>query len=152
MGLTQEGIHKWLNDTFRDSASPVYLALFTASGEVSAPSYTRLPITFSAPANREITNDAEVKFPIAAEEWGDITGAGIFDSETAGIRLDESTITDARFIRSNDQFYVPPGNMIVRIRNTDLEAKKNAIDLVNASSLPAGDKTAIINKIEAMVV
>lgn len=113
-----------LNHVFRNQpfASPttVYVGLFTSPNtEVSGGGYVRQEITFGAPYadgnDTVIENDEEVRFPIAAADWGNITHAALFDAETGGNRLDLAEITSPRTVRENDQFVIAAGNYTVKV-------------------------------------
>lgn len=69
----------------------VYVALFkvaptdTGGGtEVTGGSYARKAITFSAASNGATSNSADVTFPTATANWGNIVAVGLFDASTAG--------------------------------------------------------------------
>ena len=91
-GLTLKTKAKLLNDTFASGSLYVGLltkmALDTAGSEVYselvAASYKRMAISFTTTSSNEISNNASVKFPEAREDWGQIIGVGIFDSERGG--------------------------------------------------------------------
>lgn len=123
MALTENTAHALLNHTFRNIPLPspekVYVGLFNASGELSASGYTRQEITFGEPSAGVIKNDKEVRFPIAAEDWGEVTGAGVFDAVSAGSRLDESQMVAVRIVRVDDQFVIPVGNYSIIIEKLD---------------------------------
>jgi len=108
-----------LNHVFRNTPytqpATVYVGLFTSTGEVSASSYTRELITFATPVGNTIKNDAEVRFPIAVEDWGEVTSAGIFDAETAGNRLDNADIALSKSVRANDQFVIMTENYSISL-------------------------------------
>jgi hypothetical protein len=116
--LTTDSKNNILNHVFRNVALPspttVFVGLFNSTGEVTGAGYERQEISFGAPTNGIIKNDVEVRFPIAAADWGEVTGAGIFDSE--GNRLDDATITSTRIVRENDQFSIPIGNYTIELR------------------------------------
>lgn len=116
---------KTLNDYF--VTPTVYIALFTTDPtdadigtEVSGGGYARQEISFGAPSddgsdNMEITNDAEVRFPIALGSWGTVTHAGIYDAITGGNLLDHTTLDTSREIQENDQFVFEVGGYTVKI-------------------------------------
>ncbi|WP_420798413.1 phage tail fiber protein [Lysinibacillus parviboronicapiens] len=49
-----------------------------------AASYSRQSVAFATPTDGQISNSADVLFPIASESWGDISHIGIYDAKTAG--------------------------------------------------------------------
>lgn len=108
MAFTSQLNNLLLNHVFRNepytSPSSVYVALFTsANTEVSGNGYERKQITFGAPVNGKIASDVEVRFPIAAADWGTITHLALFDSVTDGTRLDTTKVKSERVVRANDQ-------------------------------------------------
>lgn len=59
--------------------------------EVSGGSYARQPITYNtgwtsigARPNLEISNAADITFPVPTANWGTITGAALYDAVTGG--------------------------------------------------------------------
>lgn len=120
MGFTESLRNNILNHVFRNepytAPTTVYAALFTSSGEVDGDGYVRQPITFGAPNNGVIKNDTEIKFPIAASDWGNITSASVFDSETGGNRLADGNPLSEKNVRENDQFSIPVGNYTIEVR------------------------------------
>lgn len=70
--------HVYLGATYTPPKT-IYLAAFTdKSTEVSDPSYSRQDITFSE-TNGKVTNDSDVLFPIATEDWGKVRYYVLFD-------------------------------------------------------------------------
>ncbi|PWA08665.1 hypothetical protein DCC39_14600 [Pueribacillus theae] len=120
MAITAGTIKDVLNHVFRNtpmtSPSKVYVGLFTSSGEVNGNAYERQELTFTEPSGGIIKNAAEVRFAIATADWGEVVGAGIFDAETGGKRLDDANIAAARIVRENDQFVIPVGNYTIELR------------------------------------
>lgn len=105
------------------SPSGVYAALFTvaptdAGGgtEVSGGAYARQAVTFGVPgtpAANQVTNTAEVAFPIASLTWGTVVAFALFDASVAGNMLYHAKLTAARTIDVGDQFKFPVGQIIV---------------------------------------
>lgn len=70
----------------------LYLGLFlslpdkTGAGgeEVTNASYQRQLITFDVPVDSEMSNDAEVVFPLALDDWGEVVGYGLWDAQSGG--------------------------------------------------------------------
>jgi len=108
-GFTRELENKVLNHIFRnESYTPpekVYVGLFTSAGEVAGAGYTRQEITFRESSNGRIVNDNEIRFPIAEEDWGTITRAGVFDSQTGGTQLTETTVNETEVIENKQVMY-----------------------------------------------
>lgn len=115
---------KVLNHVFRGQTftapTSLYVALFTSTGEVTGGGYARQQITFSAPVTEGdssyISNDAEIRFPIAMADWGEITEAAIYDAETGGNQLDRVTLDVPRTVGENDQFVIAVDKHRIRIR------------------------------------
>lgn len=113
-----------LNHVLRATAfappSAVYLGAFTvaptdAGGgtEISGGSYTRQTVTFGAPSGNQVSNSAEVLFPIATASWGTVVHFGIFDAPSAGNLLYHTSLGAPRTIAVSDQLRVPAGQLIV---------------------------------------
>lgn len=114
-----------LNQVLRGVAysqpSAVYLALFTvaeddtggAGTEVAGGGYTRQTITFSAPVANEASNSADVLFPVATADWGEVLHFGIFDAAVAGNLLYHAPLTASRTILTGDQLRFPAGQLVV---------------------------------------
>ena len=115
---TQYLAHALLNHTLRNTAytSPttVYLGLHTSVAEVSGGSYARQAITFGAPSNGEVKNSADVKFPVATGDWGEIVNGKIYDAEELGNALYEADLTVSKTIDTNDQFVVRENDCTVK--------------------------------------
>lgn len=109
-----------LRATAYSSPSSVYLAAFTvaptdAGGgtEVSVGGYTRQTLSFGAPVGNQVTNDAEVLFPIATADWGTVVHFGIFDASSAGNLLYHTALAASRTINTGDQLRVQVGQLVV---------------------------------------
>ena len=113
-----------LRSTSYTSPAAVYVALYTvaptdAGGgtEVTGSGYARQAVTFGppgTPAANQVTNTADVEFPIAgAGGWGTIIAFALFDSSVAGNMLYHAKLTAARTIAVGDQFKFPIGQLIV---------------------------------------
>lgn len=116
---------KILNDYFVNDT--VYVALFTSdptdldSGtEVIGGSYERQVTPFSAPIQNEgdqaeIVNTAEVKFPIATADWGEVGHFGVYDAETNGNLLAHGALITPKAIETNDQITFYAGNLKIKL-------------------------------------
>ena len=116
--------NKFIDSAVRNVAfvppAQVYLALFTVaptllvSGtECSGGGYTRQTVFFSAPANGQSVNLADVTFPIATLAWGTVVAFGVFDQPTGGNLLYFNTLSVPRAVNLNDQVKWPAGQLIV---------------------------------------
>jgi hypothetical protein len=108
-----------LRATPYSSPSAVYVALFTVapteSGggtEVSGGSYARQTVTFSSPAPDSVSNVADVTFPIATGDWGDIEAFALMDQPSSGNMLYFANLTAPRTVATADQFRLPAGQLI----------------------------------------
>jgi|SRR5688572_2630497 len=109
-----------LRGTSYASPGAVYLAAFTvaptdAGGgtEVAGGAYTRQTLGFSAPSANQVTNSADVLFPIATASWGTVVHFGIFDAPSGGNMLYHTPLTAPRAIGSGDQLRVPTAQLLV---------------------------------------
>jgi len=111
-----------LNQVFRNTAytrpTKVYLALYTSNPtaadtgtEVKDGGYVRQEVTFGAPAvvngKQTIKPTADIPFPIASADWGNITHGGIRDAATGGNLLYYGPLDAARSILNGDRLVVP---------------------------------------------
>lgn len=109
------------NTTFTSPAN-VYVGLFTTdptddgSGtEVSGGSYAREIGTFGAPSNGSTSNDADIQFNQATDNWGTITHFGIFDALTSGNLLYHGILTSSKTIETGDVFKFATGSLVVTL-------------------------------------
>jgi len=106
------------------SPTTVYLALFTASpgeagsltNEVANGEYARQAITFGAHSDGVCLNSADVAFPAAVTDWGDISFVGIFDAATAGNMLWYGPATVTITVSATDIYKVITGNLSVGLQ------------------------------------
>lgn len=63
-------------------------------------------------------NKSTITFPVATADWGWISGAQLVDSATygAGTGIFYTTLTTPKNITINDQFYIPPSGLFVRMQ------------------------------------
>jgi hypothetical protein len=109
-----------LRNTPYSPPTTVYVALFTvaptsvaASGtEVAGGAYVRQPVTFAAPASHQTISAADVLFPVATADWGEIVAFATFDQPSLGNMLYFSTLAAHRTILTDDQFRFPAGQLI----------------------------------------
>lgn len=95
---------------------PAYIALFNENTEVNKSSYQRRLATFVEPSNGQTSNSADVLFPIANENWGNVTHIGIFDAPTGGNLLFRSQAEFAKVIDISSQYKIPKNYLIVRLK------------------------------------
>jgi len=97
----------------------VYLALYSSSPTdadtgtelTGKAGYARQIITFGAAAGGAASNDVEVTFGPAAEDWGLVTHVGIRDADVAGNLLWWMELTAAKPVGDGDSFTVPIGDL-----------------------------------------
>jgi len=106
--------NKVLNENLRDST--VYAALFSGDSEVSQPSYERQQVTFIPPNEGQTSNSQDVLFPIAEEEWGNITHIAVYDSQTGGNLLFKNNAEFVKTIDVSSQYKIPKNYLIIRLR------------------------------------
>lgn len=110
-----------LRNVAYSSPATVYLALYTvnptdstAGTEVSGGSYARQAITFGAPSPvGTIKNSAQVTFPVATADWGDVTGFAIMDNVAGGNMLYWSAFAATKTILSGDQLKVAANAIVI---------------------------------------
>lgn len=122
---------KWLDHSFGRAAftfpTNVWLALFTAdptdfgvyTNELSQLGYARVSITSlmadAVLATGQISNNAEIAFPIAGEDWPELTHAAVIDSATigAGNMLYFGPAVTARVVEVGDAFKIKVGQLTI---------------------------------------
>ena len=111
-----------LRNTPYTSPSQVYVALFTSDPtdagtgtEVSGGGYARQAVTFNAPSNGQVTNAADILFPVATASWGTVTHVGIYDAQTGGNLLFSGALTTSKTISANDQLKIAAGSLSISL-------------------------------------
>ena len=119
-----------LNQVFRNTSytrpSSVYVALYTSDPtaadtgtEVLGGSYARQAVTLTAPAvvggKQTIKNTADIVFPIATADWGNVSHVGIRDSVTGGNLLYYGPWSAARTILSGDRPRVLQDSLVLTL-------------------------------------
>ena len=116
--------NKLLDHTLRNVAytppATVYVALYTSNPgpgdtgtEVSGGGYARQQATFNVASGGQITNDADIIFPVATASWGTVTHIGIRDASTGGNLLYYMPLDVAKTIDAGDQLKIPAGQLTV---------------------------------------
>ena len=91
-----------------------FLALYISNptdentgSEVAGGGYVRKPIQFNAPVmvngKTTIANNAEIRFPVATANWGNISHWGVLDAVTGGNLLTHAPVTVPKLIDSGDE-------------------------------------------------
>lgn len=81
MAITSTYANLALDDLFTGT---FYAALHTASGEVAASGYARVPFTFAAASAGGTSNAIDIVFPAALAAWGTVTKFAVYTASTAG--------------------------------------------------------------------
>ncbi|MER2039725.1 MAG: hypothetical protein ABS944_16380 [Solibacillus sp.] len=112
--MTEYLKHKVITDNL--ISRQAYVALFNENNEIVQTSYVRQSVTFNTPANGQASNNADILFPIANENWGNVTHIGIYDAITGGNLLFKSPAEFIKTIDISSQYKVPKNYLIVRLR------------------------------------
>jgi hypothetical protein len=98
----------------------IYVSLHTADPtdagtgtEVSGGSYARTAVTMGAPTNGSGTNSADVQFPQATADWGNVSHIAIWDATTAGNMLFHTPLDTTKNITTGDVFKIASGSLTV---------------------------------------
>jgi hypothetical protein len=90
-----------------------FVGLFTAAPgeagggtEIAGGSYIRQPITFTISGNLA-TNGAAIEWPVASGNWGTVTHAAVFTTESGGVMLVHAPLTNAKTISTGDALRIP---------------------------------------------
>lgn len=126
---------KILNQTLRGvaigtAATPVYVALFTASptsanitanelSSGSSPGYARVSMAstdWNAPSGDACTNATPVTFPTATGGWaGTITYFGVYDASTGGNLLYFGPLAASKTVNSGDALTFAVGGLVIAL-------------------------------------
>lgn len=102
------------NKVLTDNLQNVKVALFSDNAEIYGPSYQRQSVTFTSPSDGQVSNTADILFPIATESWGNITHIGIFDNEDN--LLFKSPAEVVKNIDISSQYKIPKNYLIIRLK------------------------------------
>lgn len=97
------------------TSKSVYIALYKNGVEISGMDYARQNATFTAPDAGQVTNSAEILFPIASGDWGNITHIAVVDSLTGGNQLFYGEAFYVKNITTSSQYTIPKNYLIVRL-------------------------------------
>ncbi len=103
----------------------VYAALFTSSTtdagggtELSGNGYARQSVTFSAmtgATDGNTTNQADIEFPQATDDWGTITHLAIYDASSSGNMLYHGQLNTSKLIENGDVFKILTDDLSVTL-------------------------------------
>lgn len=109
------------NQTFTNPTS-WYLALYltnpTAADtgtEISGGGYARQPIVFGPPSGGSLSNSAQVDFPMASANWGNVAYAAIRSASTGGNLLVYGSMVTPRYISAGDVLKFLIGSVVVTV-------------------------------------
>ncbi|MCL2248680.1 MAG: hypothetical protein FWC13_05375 [Oscillospiraceae bacterium] len=87
--------------------------------EVSGGNYERQPISFSPPeiilGKTQITNNAEVRFPVATANWGTVAYFGIYNAQSGGELYAHTPVGIPKQIENDDEAVYRPGMVIIKM-------------------------------------
>lgn len=104
------------NKILRDNLQDVYIALFNDDKEVDKPSYKRRPTAFTEPVEGYTSNNSDILFEVATENWSNITHIGIYDSLEGGNLLFKSKAEFIKNIDISSQYKIPKNYLMIRLR------------------------------------
>lgn len=119
-----------LNQVFRNTnytrPTTVHVALYTSNPtaadtgqEVTGGAYARQTVMFAAPAAvsgvQTIKNSADITFPTATVDWGQVTHIGIRDAATGGNLLYFGALDNPRSILVSDIFKLLTGQIALTL-------------------------------------
>jgi hypothetical protein len=117
-----------LNYFFRNQAvtrpSSHFLALYTSNPtdnntgtQVTGGGYVRMPITFSTISTvggkSTVSNTAEIRFPIATANWGNVSHFGVLDALTGGNLLAHGAVPVPKMIENGDEAKFNAGTLTI---------------------------------------
>jgi hypothetical protein len=101
--------------------SPIaaYVALFTVAPtqvgggtEVTGGGYARQTVAWNAPSSGQMTNSADVLYPVASVAWGTVVAFGVYDASSGGNLLYYNNLSAPRIVGINDQIRFPSGQLV----------------------------------------
>jgi len=98
----------------------VYVALYTddptdadTGTELTAGGYARKSFTLAAPSGGTASNDADIMFDAATEDWPTVTHIGIRDADTGGNLLMHQALATPVNILDGNNFRIPAGELTI---------------------------------------
>jgi hypothetical protein len=109
-----------LNTPFTPPTS-VYVALYTVAPgvggggtEVTGGSYARQTVAFALPVNGQVSNTADILFPVASAPWGTVVSFALLDASSGGNMLYFGNLSTPRNVLASDQVRFPAGQLVVQ--------------------------------------
>jgi hypothetical protein len=97
----------------------IYVALFTVAPgvggggtEVAGGGYGRQLVTFTVPVNGQVSNTADILFPVASATWGTIVAFALLDTSSGGNMLYFGNLSTPRLVLASDQVRFPIGQLV----------------------------------------
>ncbi|GAB4073662.1 hypothetical protein GCM10028778_11650 [Barrientosiimonas marina] len=112
--------HVLLGETYTPP-NKLYLAAYTASGEVSASSYQRQEVTFKKKSSNMAVNNTDIYFPVAQEDWGTIHYYVLLDDKDNELNRASAYVKDSDgnkehpVVNKNVQFGLSEGDYEIEI-------------------------------------
>lgn len=83
--------------------------------EIAENSYERAGISFGIAEDGVISNDTDVDFPVAEEEWGTVKAVAIYDSKTNGSMLFYTNLETEQNIIVDNQLIFKTGKLTISL-------------------------------------
>ena len=120
-----------LNHFFRNQPQTPTAQLFVAlyisdptddnvGTEIAGGAYVRQQIAFTAPVKpagekTQISNSAEIRFPVASADWGTISHFGIITAATGGNLLAHAAVPVPKIIENGDEAKFNVGTLTIKM-------------------------------------
>lgn len=112
--LSRQVLNHFLRNQQITAPTQLFLALYTSNPtsedtgvEITGGSYARMPITFTAPSAdtgiNVVSNAAEIRFPVATDDWGTISHFGVRDAATGGNLFAFAAVPIPKLIEEGDE-------------------------------------------------
>jgi hypothetical protein len=117
--------NNYLNVALRNTPftppATIYVSLYTVAPgvggggtEVAGGGYGRQIATFMAPVNGQVSNTADILFPVASATWGTIVAFALMDTASGGNMLYFGNLSTPRLVLASDQVRFPQNMLIVQ--------------------------------------
>ena len=115
----------YFNQTNITAPAAIWIGLFTAAPsdtgggtEVAAGDYARVNITAAFPTasgTGTLSNNADIAFAEATNDWGVVTHIGIFTAQTSGTLLWWGVLSDSKTIYTGSTFKILSGDLDIEV-------------------------------------